>query len=220
MKYYPVFMDMKGRDCLVVGGGPVGWRKASGLEKSGANVTVVSLQFSSEFDDISSRIVCCLKQYEKSDIQGKFFVFAATDKAALNRQIRQDAQAQNVLCNIADSPGDSDFVLPSTLEQGDLVIAVSTSGSSPAVARTVKHRLAQIFGPEYETFLMLMKNIRTKLLEEGHDPDGHKKMFYRFIEEDIPALIKAKDEKKINSVLNTVFGKQFNFQDLVSAKES
>jgi precorrin-2 dehydrogenase/sirohydrochlorin ferrochelatase len=219
MKYYPVFLDIKGRDCLVVGGGPVGVRKAKGLEKCGANVTVISQEFCQGFNAIRLKVTCHEKSYEAKDARGMFFVFAATDNARLNQQIKADALNLNILCNVADAPDKSDFLLPSIVEQGDLVIAVSTSGSSPAMAKTIKKDLAQRFGSEYETFLALMGNIRKDLLACGHAPDRHKEIFYALIEKDILELIKAGDEIKINSVLSEVLGKKYTFQNLVSVKE-
>ena len=88
MKYYPIFLDIKAKDCLVVGGGPVGARKAITLEKCGANVKVISDRFSPEFDELKTSAICLeKKEYEKEDVKGMFLVFAATNNADLNQQI-------------------------------------------------------------------------------------------------------------------------------------
>ncbi len=107
-----------------------------------------------------------------------FLVFAATNDARLNRQIMEDAKKAGILCNLADAPDDGNFILPSILEQGDLVCAVSTSGASPALARKIRKDLDHYFGPEYGLFLILLGNIREKLLADGHDPKRHKQIFY------------------------------------------
>mgnify|MGYP003957660693 FL=1 len=138
MKYYPIFLDIKDKDCLIVGGGKVGARKAATLEKCGANVRVISDRFSHKFDELEKSSICLeKKKYEQKDIKGMFFVFAATNNTNLNWQIKQDASLLNILCNVADAPDNSDFLLPSIVDRGDLVVAVSTSGSSPAMAKKI-----------------------------------------------------------------------------------
>ncbi|MEN8212486.1 MAG: bifunctional precorrin-2 dehydrogenase/sirohydrochlorin ferrochelatase [Thermodesulfobacteriota bacterium] len=219
MKYYPVFMDIKDKNCLVVGGGNVGLRKAATLEKCKANVTVVSRIFSHEHDSLkTTSIILKKKEYEKEDVKEMFFVFAATDNARLNQEIKNDAAKRGILCNIADSPDKSDFILPSIVDRGDLSIAVSTSGSSPAMAKKIKEDLEHCFGLEYAHFLTLMANIRKKLLLSEHDPDEHKQIFHTLIEKGVLDLIKEKDEKKINLILYDVLGKRYLYQDLISLK--
>jgi precorrin-2 dehydrogenase/sirohydrochlorin ferrochelatase len=146
-------------------------------------------------------------------------VFAATDNRALNQQIRQDATARSVLCNVADAPDRSDFILPSVVDRGDLVCAVSTAGASPALAKKIRKDLEQMLGPEYTDFLVLMKNIRKKLLEAGHDPDGHKKIFKALVEKTIPALIAADDRTRINQVLLELLGPGYEYERLVPQEQ-
>ena len=214
MKYYPIFLDVKDRDCLVVGGGAVGTRKAAGLYRSGARVRVISKAFSQRLETTSGICQVC-KSYEPSDLETAFLVFAATDSKELNEQIREDAAKKNILCNIADAPDRSDFILPSVVERGDLVCAVSTSGASPALAKKIRKELEQMLGPEYKDFLLLMKNIRTKLLEEGHDPSAHKKIFTALVEKKIPALIAANDRTRIDLVLLELLGPGYEYERLV-----
>lgn len=218
MKYYPVFLDVKDRDCLVVGGGAVGTRKAAGLYRSGARVRVISKAFSQRLETTSGICREC-KSYEPSDLETAFLVFAATDSKELNEQIREDAAKKNILCNIADAPDRSDFILPSVVERGDLVCAVSTSGASPALAKKIRKELEQMLGPEYKDFLLLMKNIRKKLLKEGHDPSAHKKIFTALVEKKIPALIAANDRTRIDSVLLELLGPGYGYHRLVPQEQ-
>ncbi|WP_299977616.1 bifunctional precorrin-2 dehydrogenase/sirohydrochlorin ferrochelatase [Desulfobacula sp.] len=219
MKYYPIFLELKGRDCLVVGGGNVGARKAVTLEKCGAKVKVISDRFSPKFDDLKKTSICLeKKEYEKKDMNGMFLVFAATNDADLNQQIKSDASMLNILCNIADAPQNSDFLLPSIVDRGDLILAISTSGSSPAMAKRIRKDLEHQFGPEYAQLLFLMGNIRKKLLSSGHAPNEHKEIFHTLIEKGILELIEANDAININAVLCDVLGKQYSYQDLVSSR--
>lgn len=212
MKYYPIFMDVTARDCLVVGGGEVGYRKAVGLFRSNARVRVVSKAFFPKFATNSGISLTC-KSYEASDMGNAFLVFAATNNRALNEQIQADAKGRGILCNVVDAP--SDFILPSVVERGDLVCAVSTSGSSPALAKKIRRDLEQMFGPEYGDFLVLMGNIRKKLLEGGHDPKAHKKIFTALVEKKIPDLIAAGDELNIDAVLFELLGPGVDYKSLV-----
>ncbi len=217
MKYYPVFMDIKDKSCLVVGGGSVGLRKAATLQKCGAKVKVISRQFSNKFNNIQTvSINFKKKEYEKKDIKGMFFIFAATDNHDLNQTIKNDAARLNILCNIADSPDQSDFILPSIVDRGDLVLAVSTSGSSPAMAKKIRQELEHFFGPEYAQFLTLMGNIRKKILLSDHSPDNNRQVFHTLIDKGVLELIKNNDEKEIDSILRDVVGAKFSYKKLIS----
>lgn len=219
MKYYPVFLDIRGKDCLVVGGGPVGVRKALALEKSGARVTIISDRFSGMSDQFKGTSICFVKkEYEKKDVNDRFLVFAATNNADLNQRIKMDAAGFNILCNIADAPDSSDFLVPSTVDRGKLVLAVSTSGSSPAMARKIRQDLERQFGPEYAVMLEIMGRIRTRLLSSRNLPDDNKALFTALIQKGLVELIKAGDEQQIDMILNEVLGKGFTYQDLVSLR--
>lgn len=219
MKYYPIFLDIKGKDCLVIGGGRVGARKAATLERCGANVRVISDRFSSWFDDLSTISICFeKKKYETKDMKGMFLVFAATNDSDLNQQIKNDASLLNILCNVADAPDNSDFLLPSIVDRGDLVVAVSTSGSSPAMAKKIRQDLENHFGTEYAKFLLLMGEIRKKLLSSGRASDENKSIFHTLIEKGILELIQTNDDLKINAVLCDVLGKEYTYDDLVSSR--
>ncbi|MBF0574212.1 MAG: bifunctional precorrin-2 dehydrogenase/sirohydrochlorin ferrochelatase [Desulfamplus sp.] len=207
LQYYPIALDVKCKNCLVVGGGSVGARKALTLARCGAIVNVVSPIFSDEFTKHiidkqkiinsqkitdshnfiskptttenknkidSSNIVnnqhrlikCIQKHYDSNDLNSIFLVIGATDNIGVNRQIANDARERQILCNIADFPEGSSFVLPSIVSRGDLVITVSTSGNSPAFAKKLRKELELQFGEEYAIFLTLMGNIRDWLLSK------------------------------------------------------
>ena len=172
MKYYPAFLDVNGRDCLVVGGGAVGTRKVRTLLECGARVTVISAGFSPELEELSAagRVVLKSGSYRARDLEGKFLVIGATDDEDLNRRVSEDAARRNMLCNIADRPEACSFILPAIVSRGDLVIAISTSGKSPAFAKYLRRRLQKEFGPEYARFLEIMGAVRRRLLAAGERP--------------------------------------------------
>ncbi len=219
MKFYPIFLDINGRNCLVIGGGPVGARKAATLEKCGAKVSVISEEFSSAFEKMElTSVTLHKKRYEKQDLKGMFLVLAATNSPALNRRIKKDASQFNILCNVADAMDHSDFILPSIVNRGDLVFAVSTSGTSPAMAKKIRKDLEQQFGKEYSKMLQLMGAIRKELLSLGHAPDDHKHIFHSLIEKGLLKLIEADDTNKIDSILKQVLGKEYAYENFVSSR--
>ncbi len=149
------------------------------LNRCGAKVTLVSLDFSGRMDELNkSAIVLEKKKYDRKDMNEMFLVFAATNNKDLTGRIKMDAKNLNILCNVADASENSDFILPSVVDRDDLILAVSTSGSSPALAKRIKEDLAREFGSEYAILLEMMKNIRVKLLQENHAPDQHKIIFH------------------------------------------
>jgi precorrin-2 dehydrogenase / sirohydrochlorin ferrochelatase len=217
MKYYPVNLNIECRQCLVVGGGPVAFRKAKMLLDCGAEVTVVSKDFCAEFQKFSniSSISLVQRQYFSSDLDEKFLVIGATDDSELNRRISADAEKQNKLCNIADVPEICNFILPSVIRRGDLVIAVSTSGKSPAFAKHLRKDLEKIFGDEYARFLDLMGAIRKKLLSAQHDPEAHKPIFERLIQSGLLDMIKNHQTEDINRLLAEVVGEGYEYDELL-----
>ena len=219
MKYYPVFMDINNRPCLVVGGGAVGVRKAKRLKKCGARVTVVSKQVDDACRSLTDQGICVdKKKYTAADIKGMFMVFAATDNAELNRRVKSDANAAGILCNVADAAEHSDFILPSTVRQGNLTLAISTGGASPAMAKKIRQALSDQFGPEYARMIELMGAVREKLLASGHAPDDHKKDFHALIEKGMLNGIKNGDIAMVNRILHDVLGSGYQYETLISSR--
>jgi precorrin-2 dehydrogenase/sirohydrochlorin ferrochelatase len=216
MRYYPVCLDIKGRPCLVVGGGGVGTRKVKGLLSAGAQVTVVSPELSAELQDLTPVPVRChRRRYRPEDLDGMFLVFGATDDEALNRRISADAGQRNMLCNIADRPQMCSFILPSVVHRGDLLLAISTSGRSPAFAKRLRKDLEAQFGSEYARFLRLMGAIREQLLSAGHSPEAHKSQFETLLGEGLAELVCGGDEAGADRLLARVLGPDFQLERLL-----
>lgn len=214
LPYYPIFLNVKDRSCLVVGGGRVGARKAGTLVSAGAQVTVVSPCFCGRLVDMPG-IFKEKRVFHPRDLAGMFLVFAATSDARVNRQVLKHARAARVFCNCANEPDQGDFILPAVMNQGDLICAVSTCGASPALARKIRNDLSCAYGPEYAQFLVLMRAIRRKLLVSGHDPDGHKQVFRTIMETNLPALVADGNIAAIDTVLYQLLGSGFKVNDLI-----
>lgn len=218
MRYYPLFLNLEGRACLVVGGGKVGARKARGLLDSGAIVTVVSPQMDPALETLGSheRLILEKRAYRPEDMAGSCLVFAATDEAVLNRRIQADAVQRRVLCNVADRPDLCDFILPAVVNQGDLSLAITTAGRSPALAKRLRRQLATQFGPEYARLTALLGAIRGRLLAEGHDPEGHRRVFNALLDDDLLGLLQRDDAAAVDEVLAKNLGPGYTLADLAS----
>ena len=217
MRYYPIYLDVKDRKCLVVGGGAVGTRKVETLLECGAKVTVVSIDASEKLKKLSNSGLIRLKEraFQTDDLESVFLVVVATDDEDLNIKVHTAAERRRVLCNIADRPEACNFILPSIVSRGDLTIAISTSGKSPAFAKKLRKQLEAQFGDEYAEFLKLMGAIRKKLLSKDHEPEAHKHLFERLIETDLVQMLKNADTDAINTLLLEVLGDGYDFETLI-----
>ncbi len=195
----------------------MGTRKVGTLLECGAEVSVASPVATDRLRKLAdeSKIVLHLRPYRSSDLEGAFLVIGATDDEDLNARISKDAEALGMLCNIADRPEVCNFILPSIIKKGDLVVAISTSGQSPAFAKKLRKEMEKQFGDEYAVFLDLMGAVRRKLLAEAHEPEAHKPLFEELINSSIMEYIREKDEERIDSVLRRVLGEGYRFGELI-----
>lgn len=161
--YYPVLLNLKGKKVIVVGGGKVAERKALPLLRSGAKVTVISPECTERLkkENLRKHIQYVPRRYKKGDLKNAFLVIAATDSAETNRKISEDAP---YLVNVVDKPLLCNFIVPSVVRRGPLTIAVSTSGISPSLARTIRKELEGLYGREFEKHLNYIKKMRVKAL--------------------------------------------------------
>jgi precorrin-2 dehydrogenase/sirohydrochlorin ferrochelatase len=218
MKYYPVLLDIRHKKCLVVGGGSVGSRKVATLLACDAEVTVVSPLISDKVRQMmpNDKLVCLERPFRCSDVDDMFLVIGATDDEDLNQKISAEAHRRNILCNIADRPKACNFILPSIVHRGDLLIAISTSGQSPAFARKLRQDLEKQFGPEYELFLIAMGAIRHRLLTQAHEPEAHKPIFERLIQEGLLHLIQKKRYQDANALIKATAGVELDLESLLT----
>jgi precorrin-2 dehydrogenase/sirohydrochlorin ferrochelatase len=221
MRYYPINLDVQNRECLVVGGGGVGERKVKTLLECGALVTVVTTDATEALQTLASERSISLKtrEYEPSDMEGKFLVIGATDNEEVNEKISKDAAERKLLCNIADRPAACNFVLPAIARQGDLLIAISTSNKSPAVARRIRQNLEKEFGPEYALLLNLMGAIRQKLLSESKSPEAHKRVFEQLLDEGLLEMIRENRTRDVDALLKDVLGNGYTWKELMRVDE-
>jgi precorrin-2 dehydrogenase / sirohydrochlorin ferrochelatase len=199
--YYPAILDIAGRRAVVVGAGKVGEGKIEGLLNGGAEITVISITATDRVHDWAreGRIELAQRAYDSSDLDDAFLVIAATEDNGTNVRVFDDAEARQMLCNVVDVTHLCNFILPSIVRHGDLAIAVSTGGASPAMARRIRISLAQCYGDEYAVALELLGSLREELKAMYPSPDDRKVVFERMVYSDFMDLVRAGDVERIET---------------------
>lgn len=172
--YYPIFLNVSGKKCIVVGGGEVALRKVEALLGHGAEVTVISPELCSGLSALARQVKIQVieRRYATGSLDGALMVIAATDDRQTNLAVAEEAKKAAVPVNVVDDPASSDFIVPSCLSRGDITIAVSTAGKSPALARKIRCILENNFGDEYALLASLVEEVRAELKRQGIQVDG------------------------------------------------
>lgn len=174
-RYYPAFLDIEDRKCVVIGGGKVAERKVRDLLRAGAAVSVISPELTAGLERMaeSGEIKHTTRKFRASDMSNAFLAIAATDDMEINRKVA--AHGSKMLVNVVDMPGLCSFIVPSSLRRGPLTIAVSTSGASPAMARAIRQELEGLFGKEVGAYLEKLCRMREQAINEISDPKEREK---------------------------------------------
>lgn len=193
MRYYSVFLDLQDVPCLVVGGGLVGERKVKTLQSCGAKVTLISRELTPYLEEEvrEGRVILPASSYQPKHLEDKFLIIGATDDLELNKRIGREARGRGLLCNIVDDPKECNFILPSLVCRGDLTIAVSTAGKSPALAKKIRRALEEEFPESYGPYLELLGHIRTQVLARGMAQKENQKIFEALVEAPLLTWLKA-----------------------------
>jgi precorrin-2 dehydrogenase / sirohydrochlorin ferrochelatase len=217
MSYYPIFVDLSGRKAVVIGGGAVAQRKIKDLLEYGAVVHVISRDLTPELHDLLSRgdIRLLSGDFDESHIEGACIVTAATNDKALNRRISEAAKSRNILVNVVDQPEECSFIVPSMIKRGSLLIAVSTSGKSPALAKKIRETLSVEFGKEYGYFLNIMAGIRKRLFSENIPEAERGRLFHELVDSNILDLIRKQDFPAIAAELERILNMRFSPDDVL-----
>ena len=215
VKYYPLFLDITDRRCVVVGGGDVAERKVERLLDSGASVVIVGKTLTPGLETMKKegRINHIDADYDKTLITDAFLVIGATDRDDVNAEISRDGREKGILVNIVDDPDKCDFVLPSLLKQGDLLIAISTGGKSPALAKKLREEMEQHFGTEYRTLLEVMGQLREKLVVKGRSSEENRRLFESVVHSEILKHIKDKSWEKVKKIIYDITGENITVGD-------
>ena len=172
--YYPIFLNLSGRKCVVVGGGQVALRKVGVLLEHGAKIRVISPALCSELGQLvrSGEILVLDREYRVGDLKGALVAIAATNDRETNLKVAEEARKNAVLINVVDNADNSDFIAPSYLRRGEITIAISTAGRSPALARKIRTRLEKNLGDEYAALALLIDEVRAEVRRQGIKVNG------------------------------------------------
>jgi siroheme synthase-like protein len=157
-RYFMACLDLRGRDCLVVGGGRVATEKVHGLLDCEARVTVVA----PHIDDQLRRLPVCIerREFERADVDGRLLVIAATDDREVNVAVSRAAAEESTLCNVADDPELCSFILPAITRRDPIVVGVSTGGASPALAQRIRDDVADLLTPRHAELAHRLQALR------------------------------------------------------------
>jgi len=166
--YFPAFLNLRDKKCIVVGGGKVALRKVKMLLDCKADVKVISPALHPDLARLVKKKALCRisREYQPGDLEGAVIVIAATNVKEVNDRVTQEAKRSRALVNVVDDPGPSDFIIPSFFRRKDLTIAVSTAGKSPALARKIRRILEEKYGEEYASLLSLIGEVRSDLKKQ------------------------------------------------------
>ena len=203
---YPVVLDLAGRDCLVVGGGPVAARKTEGLLEAAARVTVVSLALVPTLLSLANegRVHWKPREYRPGDVAGVALVMVASDDRAVNAEVAAEARSRGVWVNCADDPAHCDFALPAVLRRGPLTVSVSTGGASPAMARLLREEIGRRLPADWGAVADLVAGVRRELRARGIAPEGAR--WRAALGEELRVLVAAGCEREARAWLRERLG--------------
>jgi precorrin-2 dehydrogenase/sirohydrochlorin ferrochelatase len=216
MKYYPIFLRVAQRPCLVVGGGAVAAQKVVALLRAEAVVTVVSPELTAALRALAAtgRIQHHARPYVAGDVRGFVLVYAATGEESVDRQIAAEAAAAGTLINIVDRPELCGFIAPAILERGDLIIATSTSGAVPAMAKRIRQDLESIFGEEYAVALQVLGRVRQQLAHSTRTPAERRRIVTALVASPLVELLRAHKAAEVDRLLAATVGEDTSLASL------
>jgi precorrin-2 dehydrogenase/sirohydrochlorin ferrochelatase len=189
---YPVFLRLDQKRCLVVGGGKVGERKLEGLVACGARVKIVSPVATDGIRAmVGDRVEWVARPFEARDLDGIDLAVAAADLDAVNEEVSTEARKRGIWVNDATSRERSDYIVPATVRRGQLDIAISTGGGSPAYAKLIREKLESEFGDEHGEMVALLEELRPKVKRAFSSPAKRRAFWDRLVTHETLDLIKS-----------------------------
>ncbi|WP_349431396.1 siroheme synthase CysG [Methylomarinum sp. Ch1-1] len=179
MDYFPLFLELKDQNCLVVGGGDIAARKIDLLTRAGANITVVAKQMSATVIDMAQQAPISMQQkaFEAADLEDKFLVVSATNNRETNVQVAKLAKERKLLINVVDNPDLCSFIFPSIIDRSPIVAAISSGGASPVLARQLRAKIESMISPAYGQLAQLANKFRSAVKQHIEDP-GQRRIFW------------------------------------------
>lgn len=216
MRYFPVNLDLRERQVVVVGGGQVAARKVRSLLEAAARIRVVAPFLYPELEDLAAqgRLEAERRQYQVGDLEGAVLVLAATDSHEVNHAVAAESRERGIPVNVANAPDDGDCTLPAVAVVGDIMVTVSTGGRCPAFARWLARNLPDLMGPEYAEALELAAAVREKLLTDSGMRAYNSEILAELLEADLPGLIREQRLAEIDALLIRIAGPEYALERL------
>jgi siroheme synthase-like protein len=207
--YYPVLLKLEGKCCVVVGGGFGTTERVRSLLDAGAEVTLISPTAAPEIEQLANggRIHWHAREYRTGDLEEAFLAIACPPDRVRNAEIWADAEARGIPVNAVDDPPHCSFIFPAIHRQGDLVIAVSSGGKSPALASRIRDRIARDVGPTYGQFLEMLGRLRPEVTERFPDFDRRREIWYSLVDSRAIVLLEAGEPEAALAELRAVLAK-------------
>ncbi len=208
MSYYPIFLALRNRRCVVVGGGPVALRKIERLLRSEARVVVIAPEVLPRIAELSRGgvLVWERRDYARGDLRGAALAIAATDDPGAQRAVAGEAADLGLPVNVVDVPELSSFIAPAILERGELQIAVSTSGAAPALAARLRDRIGESFGREIELVVEILGKVRRRLRGGALSAPERQRILKELAASDLPERVRRRDREAIDRLLTELAG--------------
>ena len=203
--FYIACLKLRGRRCLVVGGGEIGLEKVEGLLACDGDVTLVAPEAGPELTQLAleGSIRWERREYRPEDLEGTFLVIACTDDTDRNIAIYEEAERRAMLVNVVDVPPLCNFILPAIVRTGPLAIAISTAGASPALAKRMKREVSELFGEEYAQLAVMLNDVRGWAKGTLPTYQDRKEFFESIVngDPDPVALLRAGDEQAVRDLI-------------------
>jgi precorrin-2 dehydrogenase / sirohydrochlorin ferrochelatase len=198
MSHYPVYLDLKGRSCFVIGGCAMAEEKVKGLVAAGARVTVISPELTLVLSGlvVEGKIDSIARRYRRGDLRNAFLVIVVSQPQSVVQTVWQETRGRNVLVNTVDDVPHCDFIAPSIVRRGDLAVAISTGGRAPALAVRLRQKLERELGPEHARFLEIAGMLRAPLARRWPDFETRKALWYRLVDSDVIHLLRRGSERQ------------------------
>jgi precorrin-2 dehydrogenase/sirohydrochlorin ferrochelatase len=216
LSYYPALLDLRGRLVAVIGGGRVAARKVASLLETGARVRLVAPRLAPESRALAGEPGVELKEreFKSGDLEGVCLVISATDNEALNRSVAAEAEGRGLFVNVVDVPRLCSFIVPAVVRRGDLTLAASTGGASPAAARRLRERLQEEFGPTWGPYLGLMRALRERVTALGRPAEENRPKFFALVDSELFDLVAAGDAAGVDRLIASILGPGFSLSEL------
>ncbi|MCX7857210.1 MAG: bifunctional precorrin-2 dehydrogenase/sirohydrochlorin ferrochelatase [Deltaproteobacteria bacterium] len=201
-KYFPFFLDISGKKFLIVGGGRVAERKVRTLLRFKANIQIVSPKLTKKIEALAQKglIEVKKKEYDPQDLNHIDFVISATNDKDLNRKVSSDAKSLRILVNVVDAPEQCDFIVPSVVKRGPIVVAISTSGNFPLLSKKLRKDLEKIISLDYEKYVVKVGNLRREVIEKVEDKKTRRKILKLISDLEVKELA-TKDIQEIRRMI-------------------